>query len=414
MSLLEDASLLVTPNAEKATKLYSIIPTNGNGDFTVTRATTATRTNSSGLIESTPINEPRLDYSLGSCPNILVEPQRTNLALRSEEFNDILWVKLRASVTNNTTSSPSGETNADTISVTSGGSASYFGQLVTTTATTINVSIYCKYINQQFIQIWSSSSATAYANFDIQNGVVGTVGANASSAQITNAANGFYRLSVTLTVPIAAINFRFSFAASSTSAYNPSEGVAGRQFYAWGAQFESGAYQTSYIPTTTASVTRNADVISKTGISSLIGQTQGTIFAEIKVSKLLGAVSRYIFHVSDGTADNRIYVAFGSAASNQIRGRIFFGGVLQCSINSSTITSTGTYKLALAYNNNDVVLYINGVQVGVDTSATIPACSRVDVGENYAGASQFSDGITISGIWQTRLTNTQLAALTTL
>jgi hypothetical protein len=49
MSLLDDASLLVTPNAEKATKLYSIIPTNGNGDFSVTRATTATRTNASAL-----------------------------------------------------------------------------------------------------------------------------------------------------------------------------------------------------------------------------------------------------------------------------------------------------------------------------------------------------------------------------
>ena len=60
MSLLDIASLLVTPNAYKATKLYSIIPSNGNGDFTVTRATTATRVNSSGLIESVALNVPHL------------------------------------------------------------------------------------------------------------------------------------------------------------------------------------------------------------------------------------------------------------------------------------------------------------------------------------------------------------------
>jgi len=118
MSLLDDASLLVTPNAEKATKLYSIIPTNGNGDFTVTRATTKTRTDSSGLVVNVPINEPSLDYSLGSCPNILLEPQRTNVVLRSEEFNNASWLKTSATITANSSTSPSGALNADTINIT--------------------------------------------------------------------------------------------------------------------------------------------------------------------------------------------------------------------------------------------------------------------------------------------------------
>jgi len=82
MSLLTQASLVLTPNAVKASKLYSIIPSNGNGDMDVVRATTATRVNSLGLIESVASNVPRLNYD-GSCPSILVEPQETNLLLNS-------------------------------------------------------------------------------------------------------------------------------------------------------------------------------------------------------------------------------------------------------------------------------------------------------------------------------------------
>lgn len=138
------------------------------------------------------------------------------------------------------------------------------------------------------------------------------------------------------------------------------------------------------------------------------------MYAEVKVSKLIGTASRYIFHISDGTANNRIYMAFSGSSSNVLRGRIFNGGTLQCSIDTSTLTNTGTYKIALAYKNNDIVFYVNGVQIGTDTSATIPTCSRVDLGQNYANASQFGDSINNANIWKTRLTNTELATLTTI
>jgi len=85
MSILTQASLVLTPNAVKASKLYSIIPSNGNGDMTVVRATTATRVNSLGLIESVASNVPRLNYDVaGGCPSILLEPQRTNRLLNSD------------------------------------------------------------------------------------------------------------------------------------------------------------------------------------------------------------------------------------------------------------------------------------------------------------------------------------------
>ena len=52
MSLLTQASLVLTPTSYKANKLYSVVPSSGNGDMTTTRATTATRINSSGLVEN--------------------------------------------------------------------------------------------------------------------------------------------------------------------------------------------------------------------------------------------------------------------------------------------------------------------------------------------------------------------------
>ena len=84
MSLLYDASLIITPNAYKESKLYALKPQSGNGDLTWTRNSGATRVNSAGLIENVLANVPRLDYSLGGCPNILVEPHRTNRLLNSE------------------------------------------------------------------------------------------------------------------------------------------------------------------------------------------------------------------------------------------------------------------------------------------------------------------------------------------
>jgi hypothetical protein len=86
-NIIENASLIITPNAVKTLKLYALKPYNGDGDMAWTRASTATRVNSSLAIESVATGVPRIDYPLDSgCPHILVEPQRTNLYLNSATF----------------------------------------------------------------------------------------------------------------------------------------------------------------------------------------------------------------------------------------------------------------------------------------------------------------------------------------
>jgi hypothetical protein len=396
MSLFESASLVVTPNGTKASKLYAIKPTDGSGDLSVTRATTATRVNSSGLISSVANNVPRLDYLNSTCPSILVEPQSTNVLTYSEQFGTS-WINNGATIISNDTTAPDGNLTADRLTATGGA----FGvvKFSTWTATNKVASCFVKANTSNLFRIANVSAGGGSVTFNLSTqAITATTGFTGS---IEAFPNGWFRC---VAIDTLARSGTFSIGVTAI----------GESVFVWGAQLEAGAYATSYIPTVASSVTRNADVINKTGITDLIGQTEGTIYAEVKVSKLIGTASRYIFHISDGTVNNRIYIAFSGSSSNVLRGRIFNGGTLQCSIDTSALTNTGTYKLALAYKNNDIVFYVNGVQIGTDTSATIPTCSRVDLGHNYAGASQFSDSINNANIWKTRLTNSQLAELTTI
>lgn len=422
MSLLDDASLIITPNATKAGKLYSVIPNTDFGDINVVRATTATRLNASSLIENVALNVPRLDYTNASCPSILVEPQRTNLTLRSEQFDGASWLKTNTVITPNISNAPNQTQTASKLITNSGISlsAAVFSQGYTKAASPITYTFSCfakadEYNAVRLFCRTNSNGNSASATYNLLNG---TFLVNpATTGTVTNASgtiqpyiNGWYRCTLTFTTDSEIqVNTRVQ---NADTVQLIGDGVKGTLI--WGAQLEQASNATSYIPTVATTVTRNADVISKTAISSLIGQTAGTIYAEIRVSKLLGIQSRYILHISDGTTNNRIYIAFSGASSNILRARIFDDGVLQCSIDSNTITNTGRFKLAIAYNNNDVIFYINGVQIGTDTSATIPDCSRIDIGQNFAGASQFNDSIINANVFKTRLTNTQLQQLTTL
>jgi hypothetical protein len=409
-SLLDNASLIVTPNAYKQTRLYSVVPNNTTGDMVVTRATTATRVNSSGLIENVAVNAPRIDYSNGSCPSILVEPQRTNVLIRSEELNITPWSSAGINVTPNTIISPSGLLNADTI--TGDGNLTLHQTFQTNisyvSGSTYTFSVYVKKGTNDFIQISLPNNtffSLRFANFDINTGVIGNVSVGVT-ASILNAGNGWYRCIVTSTAS-ATITSTISLVliTSSTSIRNENNSL-NTSVNVWGAQLEVGTNVTSYIPTFASTVTRNADVISKTGISSLIGQTEGTMFADVKVSANKESVRA--LQISDGTIGNRIQLAFNG---NNFAPAVVNGGVVQAVF--PTPFTAGRNKLAIAYANNDVVAYLNGIQIGSDSLATIPLCNLIDVGHSLGG-SFFNDEINFISLFKTRLTNTQLATLTTL
>jgi hypothetical protein len=176
-------------------------------------------------------------------------------------------------------------------------------------------------------------------------------------------------------------------------------------------QVEAGTVATSYIPTTTQAITRAADVINKTSIASLIGQTEGTIYAEVDARNFTSGAR--IFAISDGTQDNRIAFLFNS--TNRIRALISFSVTTQFDANTSTGLSSGIYKLAVAYANNDFAFYVNGSQIATDNTGSVPACSQVFIGktESTSTTNICNDRIRAVAIYPNRLSNSELATLTT-
>ena len=202
-------------------------------------------------------------------------------------------------------------------------------------------------------------------------------------------------------------NLIFGLVNNSNAASYSGDGSSG--LFIWGAQLEEGAYPTSYIPTLASSVTRLADAAFKTGISSLIGQTEGTLFAEYKVDGI--SVSARIISVSDGTNANRIVLLVDGASI-----RIFVSTASVGQVDISFGTFVGSHKIAVAYANNDLVVFLDGVLVATDTSISVPACSSAQVGtlEDNTNATPLGGGVKQAILFKTRLTNTQLASLTTL
>jgi hypothetical protein len=253
----------------------------------------------------------------------------------------------------------------------------------------------------QSVNVVSGSSYTFSVWLATQSGT--------QSVEIGNVNIGTWEAFTVTTTPQ---RFQVTQVASGTTRFPGIRATGAYSVLAWGAQMELGAYATTFIPTTTAAVTRLADVPQKTGVSSLIGQTQGTLFAEVDLQNWI-AFSR-IIGVSDGTLNNRIVIALGS--SNRINGLLVSGGVIYANIFTNTGLSNGTYKVALAYASNDVVLYVNGVQISSVTSAIIPACAGIYLGkqEVAAAGAELNNGVSQAALFPTRLTNAQLAQLTTL
>jgi len=384
MSLLEKASLIVTPNAYKESKLYSVVPSDGAGDMDVVRATTATRVNSAGLIESVAVNVPRIDYTNGSCPSLLVEPQRTNLLTYSEQFDDSNWTKSGLTITANSFTAPSGNLTADLITP-SISDASLRQSFLPTGAVQNTFSVWLRSATggnfSTSLRCWRDSPFTNVAS------------------TVINVTTQWQRFTFTFTSLDSSTHI-IAIGADSTLS-------TGENCYIWGAQLEAGSYATSYIKTEATTVTRNADIISKTGISSLIGQTEGTIFLDLK-----DAYNGYI-GLSDNSDANSVLLAF----SKQYSALNFY-----IYANSADIIGTGfvalpssPMKLAFKYKSGEIKLFVNGVLAYSNTSAFTFSSNLSFFGNGlYWGGGTFEGLINSEQLYKTALTDTECINLTTL
>ena len=356
------------------------------------------------------LDVPRLDYTNSSCPSILVEPQRTNILLRSEEFDNAYWAKYRLDLGTNTQVSPSGVQNADTF--TSSAGQSFVPAIANTSITFLgntrySYSIYAKKIGttDSFVLGYVDNSigytgGKASYNLTTQSITI-TQSPNASvTATMQSVGNGWYRLVLNfLTIAVPTYNY-VEMNIPSTSVTNT--------FAIWGAQIEAGSNATSYIPTIASSVTRNADVISKTGISSLIGQTEGTVFVDVNLNS---RVTQTYFAISSSATAVTDYIGISFRASTIVF-EIVRAGALQAN-HSLSNSSTGRFKLGIGYKANDFVFYSNGVQLSTDNSGTVPACNDIVLINSTFSQNQALNYNSVQ-LYKTRLSNTELAQLTTI
>jgi len=324
-----------------------------------------------------------------------------------------------ATVSGNVTASPDGTTNADKlIEAAVTGNHFCLQGLTLTSGTTYTASFFVKASERTRGVLRTSSGLGIYwdMEFNLTSGTV-TGGTNPF---IQNFGNGWYRIGATFTANQASNNFiLYLIDASGTASYT-GDGTSG--LFVFGAQVEVGSVATSYIPTTTAAVTRNADVISVTGaVSGCIGQTEGTIYAEVDYRNLGAAVSIITLQTASYTIGA---VRVDTNTLNQIRVQIrdaLGSGRLDATFTDTSL-STGINKIAVGYSSNasGVVFALNGSIVATTTvgaSFGTLGANRVYLGTRETSASNdlfFNNRIRAAALYTTRLTNAELAALTTL
>ena len=394
---------------------------------TFTRTTTATRTNSSGLIESVAINGPRFDYNPTTLApkGLLIEEQRVNLVTYSEQFDNAAWTKQQSSVTANTVIAPDGTLTGDVvIQNTANNFHGITGAITVTVGTTYAWSVFAKAQAATVLQLTFGNgggtfTGLGFANFDLSAGTVSSTGGTLVGSSIQAVGNGWYRCFIAATATTtAASNNWIAIANSTTSARLATytgDGTSG--IYIWGAQLEVGAFSTSYIPTVASQVTRTADVATMTGtnFSSWYNATEGTLFAEWNSVGSLSD-SRIPYAISDGTFNNVNYLtAATAAASNQSVNSIRSSNTLQAQIAiAGAYTNYAYRKSAAAYKVNDFAVCGDGGAVVVDTSGSVPVgVDRLALGTSWIATTNFLNG-TIKRIafYPRRLTNAELQAIT--
>ena len=352
--------------------------------FTFDRGSTATVVNKDGLIETVGVDEPRIDFLNNSKGHLLLEPQRQNVITYSEEFDNAYWLKVGGAVTANYAISPDGTQNADRF-------------FLATAASNTRI-----YINYTFSA--ASYTMSVYAK---KNGTT-------TSFRFSYADDGGQSFSPDFQLTDEWQRFTYSFTSVGGSgalwiANTSSSGVGSElDIILFGAQLEVGSYATSYIPTSGSAVTRSAESCNQIPPDGVIGQTEGTFFIEIG-EKTTPSIS--LFEFGQGSAQHRFFVY--TNASNKLKVLVVNNYSLQVDY-TSTVNVESNAKIAIGYANDNYAIYLNGSLLATDTNATVPPMNQVAIGADRGAIVTASNQIKETKLYNTRLSNSELATLTTI
>jgi hypothetical protein len=370
---------------------------------------------------STINSAPRFDHNptTGESLGLLVEEQRTNLLLQSEEFDNAGWPRSGTTlptITANASVAPDGATTADLWTRSIIGS-NFISQAPVKTASAIQYT-FSVFVKQSVGNFCALRCQGTFPNkvdvvFNISSGTISTAATVAGgtftgpSASITAYPNGWYRLTVTATSDTALVYQCIASFSSNGVLVDGTDSVSTSAGLLWGAQLEAGAFPTSYIPTTTATATRAADVASITGsnFSGWYNATAGTIYHQGTP-----ATAANFYSIDDATTNNRI-TSYMTGATTPFM-FVSTGGVSQVNLTSSAITSGAAFAQASAYQASSFAVSTNGGTPGTSVSGTVPTVSRMIIGANVNGAAAVNGTIRRLVFWPTRLANSTLQAIT--
>jgi hypothetical protein len=335
---------------------------------------------------------------------LILESQRTNWVPYSErlELGYAFSYVDGLTITQNTTETldPFGYYGAEKFQTTTGGQrADNYSGAMSGLQQVHSIFAKAGTANSISIECLGASGTQFQATFNLTNGTVTSTSGTPTVSGVQSYGNGWYRCYVG--------------GIGSSSSHVKGLVVNGNgSVYMTGWMWEEGNYPTSYIGATLgAAVTRGADACSKTGISSLIGQTEGTLFVEIDFNGTgFGTENDFFIYVGNGSNTSSIYIDY---YNNLFRFVVFTGGSLTAYFD--TATTNGTHKIALAYKSGSYAAYKNGVQIGVDAAAANPpTCSIFSLKGGASGFGSITNNTKQALLFKTRLTNAELAELTTL
>ena len=353
------------------------------------------------LITSNTANTPRFDYNpvAHTLNGMLVEQASTNLLWPSIPDGGIgggaqQWRNgdPQCSGTINQAVSPDGANNATLISDSSNTTSFYYGSpaLTLTSGTTYTFSIYAKKNAQSVIQLATSFSNNVFANFDLNSCSPGSVGSSITSSLMSyqSVGNGWCRLSITGTPgSTASGNYYVILTNSNLSAARaPSyTGTGVGAFYVYGAQLETNVIPTSYIPTTSATVTRNIESVSESSPSWFYAKS-GTLQVEAIAEGINTANKTLPVSFNDGTTANQIAPYLSTAGLPQAG--IIVSSTEKDSGGALAAISPGIiFKQALSYSSGSNLSSANGLAdtAGTFAASTLPTVSQLNVGDNGTG-----------------------------
>lgn len=384
--------------------------------FDFTRASSATRVNKQGLVETVPSGKPRIDFLNNTSGHLLLEPSRTNIVFYSEQLDNSVWNKLtNTTVTANQIVSPDGSQNADEFSATSTSTSLMAVQDSFSVSSSVDyvISFFAKKGSVRYVQLFNGTgqvTGNPRTNFDLQDGNV-AIQDSGHTSSIEDFGNGWYRCTTKVTTLSTTLQMYINGVSTSTASRSSSSSwTSGDNFYVWGAMIEQGSYATSYIPTEGSSVTRVADKADQTGVQQVIGQTEGTMYLEFVP---LDASSLQILFQIRTTGSTNVGQIDLRLQSGAIRTLGADGGSTNFSFSGGSYTVGTTYKVALRYKTNDTKLYINGSSAGSDTSCSFTSSTKQQITFNE-NASTFPALAEIKDarLYDTALTDTELQNLT--